>query len=274
MIKVSVITPVYNASKTLDRCIDSFLHQGQDIQYIFINDCSTDNSLDVIKNRLDEIEKHNCIATIITNEGNKGVAYTRNIGLSHAKGEYIYWVDADDFLEPNSIYDMYNIAKKDNLDVVGCGFYLTFNNRERLMSIPKVSSGIDAFESVCYGEMKWNLWLFMTRKSIIDDNNIRFIEGANMGEDMMFMSRVFINSKKIFIMPESLYHYIRNNSDAMTQNYNTENIKQVDANLDCLVSNTPNELNYLIHFLKLNLKLPLLISEQTSNYELWTSGGR
>lgn len=164
---------------------------------------------------------------------------------------------------------MYDTAKEKDLDVVGCNFYLTFNSRERAMSIPKVSSGLEAFESICYGQMKWNLWLFMTRKSIIDNNNIRFIDNANMGEDMMFISRVFINSKNIFVVSNFLYHYIRNNSDAMTQNYSMDNIKQVDKNLDILILNTPLNMRYLINFLKLNLKLPLLISENRDNYRIW-----
>lgn len=269
MIKVSVVIPVYNASKTLDRCIDSLLTQGDSIQYIFVNDCSTDDSLKVIECRVKEIENKNCHVSIISNKKNSGVAYSRNIGLDLCMGEYVYWVDADDYLERNSISMMYDTAKEKDLDVVGCNFYLTFNSRERAMSIPKVSSGLEAFESICYGQMKWNLWLFMTRKSIIDNNNIRFIDNANMGEDMMFISRVFINSKNIFVVSNFLYHYIRNNSDAMTQNYSMDNIKQVDKNLDILILNTPLNMRYLINFLKLNLKLPLLISENRDNYRIW-----
>lgn len=269
MIRVSVIIPVYNASKTLNRCIDSLLLQGDAIQYIFVNDCSTDDSIKVIERRTEEFESRGCSISILSNQINKGVAYSRNIGLMASQGEYVYWVDADDYLEKNSISMMYDIAKERDLDVVGCDFYLTFNSRERAMSIPKVSSGLEAFQSICYGQMKWNLWLFMTRKSIIDNNDIRFISGANMGEDMMFMSRVFINSNKVFVIPEFLYHYIRNNNDAMTQNYNMDNIKQVDENLLCLIANTPSDIKYLINFLKLNLKLPLLISENKKNYEIW-----
>lgn len=267
--KVSIITPLYNVSKTICRTLDTLINQGDGIEFIFVNDCSTDNSLDIVCSYKQKLEESGSTVIIVSNESNRGVAYSREKGLSLASGEYVYWVDADDYLDNGAIMTMYNHAKSKNLDIVGCEFTLSFNKNERKMNIPNIKGSYEAFKSMCYGILKWNLWLFMVKLSIIKENNIHFIEGANMGEDMMFMGLCFTNSITTEIIHKPLYHYVRNNVDAMTQNYNTKNIEEVDANLRLLVNNLSDKNIYFINFLKLNIKLPQLISTKFNDYKIW-----
>lgn len=116
MTKLSVIVPVYNTSKHLYRCINSLLSQTlDDIEIILIDDCSTDNSFDIISN-YQKIYPERII--VKQNSENNGPGYTRNIGLSVASGEYIGFIDSDDYIEPNMFKKMYETAVNNNDDIV------------------------------------------------------------------------------------------------------------------------------------------------------------
>jgi glycosyltransferase involved in cell wall biosynthesis len=97
MPKISIIIPVYNAHDTLERCIQSLLEQSmKDIEFIFIDDCSTDNSVEILKSQTAQDQR--CL--LLQNEKNHGVAYTRKRGIDVAQGMYIFYCDADDYVSP------------------------------------------------------------------------------------------------------------------------------------------------------------------------------
>lgn len=131
MIKISVIIPVYNAEKTLKKCLDSILNQSlKEIEIILINDGSKDKSDGICQNY---VKKDTRILYI--NKSNEGCSITRNLGIDIAKGKYITFVDSDDYLEKEMYKSMYNIAKKDNSDIVVCGFNILdekYNHLEKV----------------------------------------------------------------------------------------------------------------------------------------------
>lgn len=117
--KVSVIIPVYNVELYLEECLNSILNQNFDsYEVIAINDGSTDNSLDILKKY-----SQNYSNLVIIDKSNVGVGDCRNKGLEIAKGEYIYFLDSDDYVDKNLLNKVYNIAKKGNYDMVSWGFY-------------------------------------------------------------------------------------------------------------------------------------------------------
>ena len=182
-------------------------------------------------------------------------------------------MDADDYFDDNALEMMYGEALKTDADVVGCEWLLSFETNARHMVQPDVKTGMEAFTKMCNGVMRWNLWLFMVKRSIYEDNGFRFIPGENMGEDMMVMMKILLNSNIVTIIHEPLYHYIQTNSNAMTKNFSayrgqvTANVKEVERYLD--VIGRKDELSGLLNQLKLNLKLPLIISDKESDYRLW-----
>ncbi|WP_405304075.1 glycosyltransferase family 2 protein [Methanobrevibacter sp.] len=114
MTKVSVIIPVYNTEDYLEECLDSIINQTlTDMEIICIDDGSSDNSLEILK----EYEKNDSRINIITQENN-GLAFTRNVGLKSAKGEYVYFMDSDDILEIEALEELYGLCQKDDLDMV------------------------------------------------------------------------------------------------------------------------------------------------------------
>lgn len=271
---VSIIIPVYNAQSTLDLCLKSLINQSyENIEYIFVNDCSTDNSLDTIKQFAEKYSSDNRIIKIISHEVNKGVASARNTGLSNATGEYIYFVDSDDTIERDAISLMAKEMDQQKLDIIGIEWFLSFNKSERYMSQNSFSTPDEALINMMYGVIRWNLWLFMVRRSLYINNNICFNAGQDMGEDMMVMFKLFINAKRVFLLKKPLYHYNQTNSMSLTNQYNESHRVQVTNNVveieRYMLEQQREDLLKYTSYLKLNIKLPLLISNKRSNYILW-----
>ena len=121
--KVSIIVPVYNAEKYLERCVNSLRNQTlKDIEIIVVNDGTKDDSIKLIE------ENFNDNRIKIFNKENGGLASARNFGIKKAKGEYLFFVDSDDFIETDCLLDMYNVAKKNKTDLVICDYYKYFEN--------------------------------------------------------------------------------------------------------------------------------------------------
>ena len=216
---VSIIIPVYNAENTLNYCLESvFAQTYSDIEVIFIDDCSTDSSLEIISAF---IKKHssnsNFNCKIIQHDKNKGVAAARNTGLDHATGKYIYYIDSDDTIMPDALSTMIELAEENNYDIVGCEWQLRFEENSRRMRQPDISSGIDAFLKMTGGILRWNLWLFLVKRSLYENNAFRFTEGMNMGEDMMMMGKLFLNAKSVHIVHKPFYNYYQTNRNSLLQ---------------------------------------------------------
>lgn len=271
LVKVSVIVPMYNVSKVMKRSIESLYAQTlSGLELIFVDDCSTDDTLDTLETLLSQ--KEGVQATIVRHTENRGVAAARNTGLEYATGEYLYYVDADDYIEPDTLAKLYGTAKGCDADIVGCEWFLTFEKNERHMKQADVTSSNDLFVKMAHGVMRWNLWLFLVKRSLYETNGFRFIEGMNMGEDMMLMMKLALHADKVQIIHEPLYHYIQTNTASLTKNFSTY-CYQVTANAEELGNYMErigrNDMTDTFLQLKLTLKLPLLISDKTVDYETW-----
>ena len=272
---ISVIIPVYNASDNLKKCMDSLSGQKyRNLELLFIDDCSTDDSVAVIQRFMKDPVNADLRIKFLQHSHNRGVATARNTGLDHATGEYIYYVDADDYIAEDALQLMHDEMKQSNADIVGCEWFLSFSKNERYMVQPQVTNGKELFVKMCRGVMRWNLWLFLVRRSLYEVNDIRFTEGMNMGEDMMVMMRLALCSGKVSILKMPLYHYIQTKTDSLTKNWAKAYFEEITANVqiveDYLKVNYPdNRFAEELNFLKLNIKLPLLISFSTDDYRKW-----
>ena len=270
-VKVSLIMPMYNVSMVIKRAIEALYAQTlSGIELIFVDDCSKDDTLDTLKALLPQ--KEGVQVKIVCHAENRGVAVARNTGLEHATGEYIYYVDADDYIEPNTLDKLYSKAQKSNADIVGCEWFLTFEKNERHMKQADVNTGNELFIKMAHGVMRWNLWLFLVKRSLYETNGFRFIEKMNMGEDMMVMMKLALHAHRVEMIHEPLYHYIQTNSGSLTKNFNAYRY-QVTANVNAveeyLKLQSRHDLDDALMQLKLTLKLPLLISDKVDNYETW-----
>ena len=199
----------------------------------------------------------------------------RNKGLDLAEGEYIYSYDADDYMEAKLIERLVAKAEEEGADMVTCDWFLRYEGNDRRMQQPKVETGIQLFEQLCYGTMKWNVWLFLVRRSLFEgDTPLRYTPQDNMGEDMMMTSMLSLRAGRVATVSEALYYYVKTNSGAQTANYQDTHWTQVARNLSSLeqyIKAYYPAQESLLNFLKLNLKLPLIISSSSKDYERWQS---
>lgn len=271
---ISIIIPVYNASAVIHKCLEAINRQTyRKLEVLFVDDCCTDDSMDKLNDFLRQ-NSTDLKIKCIHHERNRGVAAARNTGLDNATGEYIYYLDADDFMEDNAIELMYREAERCQADITGCEWYLSFQKNERHMVQVGANTGNELFVKMARGVMRWNLWLFLVRRSLYEQNFIRFMEGMNMGEDMMVMMKLALCARKTVIIHRPLYHYVQTKSDSLTKTWAKGYQRQIDANVNEVenyirMNRNDTCLKKEIDYLKLNIKLPLLISLSSSDYEKW-----
>lgn len=274
---ISVIVPVYNSAGNMKRCLDSLSSQKyRNLEILFIDDCSTDGSLSILEMFSKDPANSDFSIRIIHHEQNKGVAAARNTGLDNATGQYIYYLDSDDYIENNTLKILYETAERYKADIVACEWYLSFLTNERHMVQPDAGTGEELFRKMCRGVMRWNLWLYLVRRHLYESGRFRFIDGMNMGEDMMVMMKLALSARLVKVLHTPLYHYVQTKSDALTkswskgyQNQISENVREVENHINA--EHAYKSLLKEIDFLKLNIKLPLLISLSHDDYEKWKS---
>ena len=218
---ISIIVPIYNAENTLVRCIDSLIKQTyKNIEIILVNDGSTDLSENIAKRYTD---KHSYIQYF--SQMNKGVSAARNLGLSRARGEYIIFMDADDWAEPEYIQSLYTRIETDNSGFVFSNWYVDDGDTKVKDSLERYgykynqsSSSLIRFyilhRSGCAP------WAKMYRKDIIQKYNLRFNEELPIAEDYVFLLNYLIYVDTVSYDCSTYLHYIYNNTGA---NYKIRN---------------------------------------------------
>ncbi len=273
---VSVIIPMYNVEVVFKTCLDNLLRQTyRPLEVLMLNDASTDHTAERIEEAIPRLEASGLSVKVYHAPQNSGVAVMRNKGLDLAEGEYIYSYDADDYMEAKLIERLVAKAEEEGADMVTCDWFLRYEGNDRRMQQPKVETGIQLFEQLCYGTMKWNVWLFLVRRSLFEGNApLRYTPQDNMGEDMMMTSMLSLRAGRVATVSEAMYYYVKTNSGAQTANYQDAHWTQVARNLSSLeqyIKAYYPAQESILNFLKLNLKLPLLISSSSKDYERWQS---
>lgn len=209
MIKLSIIVPVYNTGNYLEKCLSSIIKQSfKDIEIIIINDCSNDNSLEIIKKYL-SIDKR---IILIDKKQNEGLSAARNSGIKISKGEYILHIDSDDWIEENYFYDMYNYAIKTQADLVISDYYKDFNNGKitYIQDQEKNENKIKRIENIFSGKSSPCVWNKLIKTELYKNNKIFHPVGISLGEDLAVIPRLMYYSSKIVKLNKAYYHYIQN----------------------------------------------------------------
>ena len=223
MPKVSVIVPIYNVEKYLEKCINSLLSQTlEDIQIILVNDGSKDNSGNIAK----EYEKNNKDRVIYVEKENGGLSDTRNYGLKYATGDFIAFLDSDDYIEKNAYEEMYNKAIEENADYVECDFIWEFPNKIR---VDKQYPYKNKKEMLSF--VRVVAWNKLIKRQLITDNNLEFPKGLRY-EDVEFTYKLIPFINKFAYVDKPFIHYVqREGSIANVQNERTAEIFTVLDNV-------------------------------------------
>lgn len=223
MPKVSVIIPIYNVEKYLEKCINSLLSQTlEDIQIILVNDGSKDNSGNIAK----EYEKNNKDRVIYVEKENGGLSDARNYGLKYATGDFIAFLDSDDYIEKNAYEEMYNKAIEENADYVECDFIWEFPNKIR---VDKQYPYKNKKEMLSF--VRVVAWNKLIKRQLITDNNLEFPKGLRY-EDIEFTYKLIPFINKFAYVDKPFIHYVqRKGSIANVQNERTAEIFTVLDNV-------------------------------------------
>lgn len=223
MPKVSVIVPIYNVEKYLEKCINSLLSQTlEDIQIILVNDGSKDNSGNIAK----EYEKNNKDRVIYVEKENGGLSDARNYGLKYATGDFIAFLDSDDYIEKNAYEEMYNKAIEENADYVECDFIWEFHNKIR---VDKQYPYKNKKEMLSF--VRVVAWNKLIKRQLIIDNNLEFPKGLRY-EDVEFTYKLIPFINKFAYVDKPFIHYVqRKGSIANVQNERTAEIFTVLDNV-------------------------------------------
>lgn len=229
---VSIIVPAYNVEKYIACCLDSILQQTyNNIEIIIVNDGSTDGTLHFIQQYI------NYSNVKIVNQENVGLSGARNTGIKYAKGEYICFVDSDDWIEKDTIEKGINSMDKLAVDVILWGYIKEFtqSTMKQSLAVKKevyMENNIHLLYQRIVGPVREQLnhpeyvdsyitaWGKLYKTSIIRDNNIEFVSTKKIGtEDLLFNIQYFAYVKSAVILPDCLNHYRKNNSSSLTSTY-------------------------------------------------------
>lgn len=226
---VTVIVPVYNVAPYIERCARSLFEQTlENLEIIFVDDCSPDNSVDIIERVLEGYPKRRETTKIIKKEVNGGLSAARKQGIIESRGDYIIHCDGDDWTDPDLYRKMYKKAKETGADIVMCGEKFEFADQTKVYECkPMPSSGKELVRNWYRDTMGMFCHDKMVKRSLYVDNGILPWEGLNMWEDNGLMTRLFYHCNKLEVITGVFYHYNRANQNAMTAGYGEKQVRQM-----------------------------------------------
>lgn len=209
--KVSIIVPVYNSEKYLERCLDSLVMQTlEDIEIICINDGSTDKSLEILEEYGSNI--------VVINQENQGQSIARNKGIDIAKGEYIGFIDSDDWVDVDYFEKLYKAAKKHDADIAVAGIVRLhkFGKKYHLKFTEEiVTNDVNKKFQLCDLPDRSYVWNKIYKKESLLSDNIKFVENI-IFEDCIFTPQVLHKLNKLVTVPNTYYYYWKHTNSTVT----------------------------------------------------------
>lgn len=220
---VSILVPFYNVEQYIDRCIQSLIKQTyENIEILLIDDCSPDNTLEIAQKYTESDSR----IKILRYEKNRGLGGARNYGIEKAKGEYILFVDSDDYIKSNTIEVLFDKAKKNNLCVLETNYIKEGKTKSDILPRRSLYS-----DKVYYGKEYWDLipiapvvaWNKFYKLSFLKENNIVF--QLRKFEDVAFTAEVFMKAKRVMNIDFPFYHYIVRENSIMTESASVSHLE-------------------------------------------------
>ena len=263
--KVSVIVPVYNVYNYLEKCLESLVNQTlKDIEIIVVNDGSPDNSEEIIKKYA---KKYKNIKALKKENG--GLSSARNFGYKHAKGEYIGYVDSDDYVDPEMFEKLYNSALENDADIAICGNYVVSEEynilKTELLSFDLNKNNIKDNPYILFD--KNAVWNKIYKKKLIDKTKTSFRDGK-WYEDMDFTTKLLMEAKKVSFVNEPLYYYLLRSGSIMNNKNVLRNLEIIET-FEEIVNNVDNEKyhNELEYLAILHVLVPSIVRVLIANTE-------
>lgn len=244
--KVSVIVPVYNVENYICRCLESIINQTlKDMEIIIVDDGSTDNSI----NKIQLLVNANKNIKII-HQLNGGLSSARNKGLKHAVGEYVIFVDSDDWIEDDFLEVLYNTAKREDLDIVCGGHQKVYAGKpkeiikreKKLYDLGVVSGSELLLKQLEIKDYRVEVWDDLFKREFLLDNNLYFAEGV-LHEDELYTPSTLMVARRVKVIDHQGYMYRQRENSIMNQPVGLKNIAGYKYTLDCFLSNFDKSIN-------------------------------
>lgn len=235
--KISVIVPVYNVEQYIERCLRFIINQTftSGVECILVNDCTPDNSIKIAESIINQY-KGNIQFRIISHESNKGIAAVRNSGLGIATGDYILFIDSDDYIELNMLEEMYSEALKTNADIVISDYFIE-NSQQRIyrhLNI-KAKKTIEYLSKTLIDSLPAFVWNKMFKREIFTGYNFAIPkEIKSMGEDLFINVFCFYYARTISYLPHAYVHYCRENVTSYCNKLNDNSLESQKSTIDSL----------------------------------------
>lgn len=213
MPKVSVIIPVYGVEKFIERCARSLFEQTLDcIEYIFVDDCSPDKSIEILERVADEyrsrLVEEQKLVRIERMSKNSGLPAVRKYGIQFCTAEYIIHCDSDDWVEMDMYRIMYEEAKRNDADIVMCGYKVTDGVKVFKECYHQQTNKAKLLSSLLILHESWSVWNKMCKRSLYDSDIV--YPTLAMGEDMVLTTQMVLNAQRIAVVNKALYNYFYN----------------------------------------------------------------
>jgi len=227
--KVSILVPIYNVSPFIERCARSLFNQTfNDIEYIFVDDASPDNSIEILNRIIAEYPAKKNQIQLIHNQTNEGPASSRHKAMRIASGKYISFIDSDDYIDANMIETLYNKAITEDADIVVSDIILEYRNhqtvvKENLSNNPS-NHFTDMLENEVISSFSCNK---LFRRAFIDQPQFKAPHSLFYFEDRYVLTKLFFYSKKIVKVDQAFYHYVQYNNQAITKNKDQKHFENI-----------------------------------------------
>ena len=231
---VSILVPIYGVEQFIEKCAISLFEQTYDnIEYIFVNDCTPDRSIEILNSVLERYPDRKNKVKVLRHEYNRGLATARNTAVAAAMGDFIIHVDSDDYIATDTVEKCMVKQSKNDADIVSFGCFREYKHKtvEQLPPLYK-----DA-EDMCLSLIKKKkdghivnvgIWGRLIRRSLYTDNHIEAAEGINMAEDYQVITRLSYFAKNIGVIREPLAHYNLQNTSSYVNSITLKNAQQAE----------------------------------------------
>ena len=256
---VSILIPIYNVEKYLGKCLDSVFSQTyKNVEFVFVDDCSTDNSYNVLISSIKQNNIPEYKYTIVSHKQNEGIAVSRADCIANAKGEYVQFVDSDDWIEPDMTETLVEATKSSQIDLVGCYFIKDFLSGKQTRHSENYSQSCAENMVLCINyDISTVLWKMLIRRSLF--SYFKITPHVDIVEDYIIPVKLYFYANSFAVVDKYMYHYVQYNEGRVSFQTlrsitnHIKGVKEVEEFLKTKELITPNISN-LFNLRKFNIK--------------------
>ena len=256
---VSILIPIYNVEKYLGKCLDSVFSQTyKNVEFVFVDDCSTDDTYNVLISSIKQNNIPEYKYTIVSHKQNEGIAVSRADCIANAKGEYVQFVDSDDWIEPDMTETLVEATKSSQIDLVGCYFIKDFLSGKQTRHSENYSQSCAENMVLCINyDISTVLWKMLIRRSLF--SYFKITPHVDIVEDYIISVKLYFYANSFAVVDKYMYHYVQYNEGRVSFQTlrsitnHIKGVKEVEEFLKTKELITPNISN-LFNLRKFNIK--------------------